>query len=251
MIEQLVISWSLVMLRTASFVAIAPPWGVRSVPATIKIGLAAALTLVWGPMQVAGAMPILSTALHSNDSWMAIGWLAGREVLVGVGLGWMLSLVLAALKIAGAYLAQEMGLTLAALASPTDQQSSTIVGQILETIGLLLFLAVGAHHSVLRIFHLTPDASPIGADLQLPHTGWLVSLLSRVEILGLELAMPVAVGLILVTVLLAVLMRWAPQFNLLSFGTPVRLLAGLGLAALLLPDVINRMLIELQRWSLI
>ena len=251
MIERLVLGWGLVLLRTASFIAIAPPWGVRGVPATIKIGLAAALTLVWGPSQVAVATPVVSSALQSSDSWFAIGWLAAREVLVGGGLGWVLSLALAALKIAGAFIAQEMGLTLAALASPMDQQSSTIVAQILETIGLLLFLAVGAHHTVLRVFHVTLDVSPIGADLQVPPLGWLITLLSRVEILGLELAMPVAVGLLLVTVLLMVLMRWAPQFNLLSFGAPVRLLAGLGLAALLLPDIINRMLLELQRWSLI
>ena len=249
MIESFVLAWTLLLLRTASFVAVAPPWGIRAVPASIKIGLAVALTLVWGPVYFASIAPVTAAGTQSTHPWLAIGWLAARETLIGLSLGWLVGLLFAAVKIAGAYIAQEMGLTMASLASPLDGAGSSVVTQILEAIATLLFFAVGGHHLVLRIFGLGLELAPIGAEVQLPEPGWLIGMIGRVEQAGLEIAAPVGIGLFLSTIILAVLMRWAPQFNLLTFGAPVRLLAGLGLTALLLPEMISRMLSELQRWA--
>lgn len=250
MIEALVISTALLLLRTASFVAFARPWADRVVPPTVKIGLAVGLTVLWAPAHFSAGYAAAVDVLHCESSWLRLSWLAGREVLVGIGLGWLVSLMFTSLRVAGAYIAQEMGLTLGALASPTDQQPSSVVSQLLETVGTLLFFSVGAHHAVLRLFGRVLELAPIGGPQTLPHPGWLLSWIRLAERTGFELAAPIGVGLFLVTILLAVIMRLSPQFNLLTFGTSVRLLAGLGLLALLLPDVVNRILMELNRWTL-
>ncbi|MFV0443786.1 MAG: flagellar biosynthetic protein FliR [Planctomycetaceae bacterium] len=249
MIETAVLAVTLILMRVASFVAFARPWGDRVVPTTVKIGLAVALTGLWtsthlGPASIAAALVVTSPS-----PWLLLGWLAGREVLIGIAFAWFVNLFFAALRTAGAYVAQEMGLTLGALTSPLDQQPSSVITQLFETIGTLLFLIVGGHHAVLRLLGLTLDLAPVGAPVELPRPGWVLSVLRSAEQTGLELAAPIGVGLFLVTVVMAVAMRLVPQFNLMSFGTPLRLLAGLGLLALLMPDIVNRMLVELSIWT--
>ncbi|MEZ6064738.1 MAG: flagellar biosynthetic protein FliR [Planctomycetaceae bacterium] len=249
MIETFVIATVLVLLRVASFVALLPPFAAGGLPKSVKLGLAVALTCVWGPLHAPDAWVDVCAASLGEHAWLVLGWMAGREVMIGAGLAWLLGLVFVPFRIAGSYLAQEMGLTMAALASPVDQQSSSIVSQFIEGIATLLFFAVDAPHLLFRVFARCLESLPVGQPITLPGPAWIVSCVSRVEAAGLELAAPVAAGLFLTTALLAFLMRWAPQFNLLTFGTAFRLLAGLVLLLLLLPDLVNRMTLLLQHWG--
>jgi flagellar biosynthetic protein FliR len=66
---------------------------------------------------------------------------------------------------------------------------------------------------------------------------------------GLTLAMPVAVSLFVVTFVLALMTRAAPQINLFTVGFPLRLLAGLVLLFLLIPNLLGSLVNALGRFS--
>lgn len=125
MIEVAALATVLLLFRVAAFVAFLPPFFGRNVPQTVKVGLAVGLTLLWIPQQVAIAAPELAWTVGPEPRWGALGYLVIRETLFGIGLAWLLGLALVPVRIGGSYVAQEMGLTLGAITSSTDQQAST------------------------------------------------------------------------------------------------------------------------------
>ncbi len=81
----------------------------------------------------------------------------------GPGLAWLFSLCLVPVRIAGAWIAQEMGLTLGGLSSPMDQQPSNVISHdALEAFSIILFFVLDLHHIMLyslgQSFSIRPAA---------------------------------------------------------------------------------------------
>jgi len=232
-----ILCWGLVLVRTAACLAFLAPLSGSSVPAPVKIGLSVALACLWAPQQ---SLTEQRFDLTSEAGLLAVGWLAIRETCLGIALAWILGLMFVPLKVAGAFLGQELGLTLAGLTSPLDQQPSNVVAQLIEGLGTLCFFAVDGHHLLLRAVDASWRLIPAGGSITAPSMSWLLRTVSGAERAGLELAAPVGVGLLVVTAFSLLVMRSAPQFNLMTFGMPLKLLLGLGLLLTLLPELLLR-----------
>lgn len=243
------LTWLLLLIRTASTIALLQPFAGGPVPAPVKIGLAAALTLAWAPEAAVGASSELESMLTSPQAGWVVGWFALRETIAGAAIAWVLSLVFVPLRVAGAYIGQEMGLTLGGLSSPVDEQQSNVITQMLEVLGTLAFFVVDGHHLMLRAVRRTLDLFPVGMGGSGPDAAWIVRGVSGAEQLGLELAAPIGVGLFLILTFSLLVMRAVPQFNLLTFGMPLRLAAGLLLLILLWPDLLGRATGLLQNFA--
>jgi flagellar biosynthetic protein FliR len=223
---------TLILARTASFIAVFPPWAGRGLPQTVKVGLAVALTVFWVTSLDApsvGAVPI---------GWLDIALGGLREAVVGAVLAQVVGLILVPPRIAGAYIAQEMGLTLGALSSPMDQTPTDAIAQIFDAITLCLFFVLNGHHFVLRILDASFRTAPCG-------TAWPSVLWARCAIAaagsveaGLAIAASVGVVMLGVTVWLALAARIAPQMHLFSWGMSIRILIGLSAIALYLPELL-------------
>ncbi len=240
--------WLLTLVRIASTVALLAPFSGGPVPAPVKIGLSAALTLAWAPATAASASPELAAAVAGPQPGWSLGWLAVRETAVGVAMAWVLGLLFVPLRVAGAYIGQEMGLTLGGLSSPVDGQQSSAVTQLLEALGTVAFFTVEGHHLLLATVRRTLDLFPLGGGGPLPGAAWVTQSVAAAERLGLELAAPIGIGLFLMLALSLLVMRSVPQFNLLTFGLPLRLAAGVFLLVALWPDVLARAVSLMRRW---
>ena len=127
MFEALIISCTLVLFRCAAFVAFLPPVAGKNIPHTIKIGLAVALTVVLAPRFAGNTALELLASTGGDNGWLRIAWLAARETMLGVSLAWLFGLCLVPARIAGAWIAQEMGLTMAQISAATDDSQSNVV----------------------------------------------------------------------------------------------------------------------------
>ncbi|QDU40246.1 flagellar biosynthesis protein FliR [Maioricimonas rarisocia] len=238
MIETLIIALVLVLFRVAAFVAFLPPVAGNGLPSTVKVGMAVALTMVWGPMHA----PMIAAGLIAQGglgvAWPMLAWLSVRETLFGIALAWLLGLLIVPVRIAGAYIGQETGLTMATLTSPTDHQNTNIIAQGLEALAILMFFAMNLHHVLFRILHASFVRFPTVGEWNLDGMEWVVGRVSNAGIAGLQIAAPVAIVLFAGLVTLLLVMRAAPQFNLFTFGMQVRLAVGLIALLLLLPDVV-------------
>ncbi|MBX3436551.1 MAG: flagellar biosynthetic protein FliR [Planctomycetaceae bacterium] len=233
MIELLVVHFTLTLIRVAAFVAFLPPTSGKNLPNLVKVGLAVALTLVVGMPTGLESLPML---VRAADAWPAFAFLAIRETVYGIGLAMCLGLVLMPARIAGAYIAQEMGLTIATLTGPSDDQQTSIVGVILEMAAAMLFFSLNLHLAVIAFLNASFQRFPAGtASLEFSPGAVLHQVAASIEA-GLLIAAPVGIVLMLALIGSLVLMRSVPQFNLFSIGMSVRIVAGLGALLIFAPE---------------
>lgn len=239
MIESLVIACMLVLFRVGAFLAFMPPMAGRGLPNTVKIGLAVALTALLAPMYMGEAAAQLHLADSEGAAWLQLAYLAARETTLGAGLAWLFGLCLIPARIGGAWIAQEMGLNLGELTSPMDQQPASPVSQGLEALGVLLFFTLNIHHVMFFALGRSFVNRPLLQEWSLPTWNSIVQAVATTEQVGLLIVAPVGILLFVVSVTLLVTMRTAPQFNFMSYGMTLRLIAGVGGLLLFLPDILS------------
>lgn len=241
MIDALVLSFTLILARTGAFVAALPLLGGNTTPRTVKVGLAVALAVMYFLLLGGSAIPP-ALAGKESVSWLVFGVVVGKEILLGAFLGYLMSLVLLPVQIAGDYLGQEMGLALAAQADPSSSNPSLVVSQIFQMLAGLLFFGMNGHHLFFAALHGTFLCFPLGGWSGVSAAAPMTAGLSAAHEWGLMLAAPVGALLFLSTIVLALITRAAPQMNLFSVGFGLRI--GIGLFALfvLMPDFLKAVL---------
>jgi flagellar biosynthesis protein FliR len=218
-------------VRLLALVAVAPVVGNSVVPVRVKVGLAAFMTIVLAP--TLGAMP-QATVFSAEGIWILV-----NQFLIGIALGLAMQLVFAATAAAGDFMGLQMGLGFATFYDPTSSASTPALGQFLNTIALLTFLAVDGH---LQMFAALADSFrllPVSADL-LHAGGWklLAQAGAIVFEMGVLLSLPVIAALLIATLVLGILNRAAPQIGVFQIGFPVTLMVGMLIVQLMVPNMI-------------
>ena len=228
----IVVYFSLVLARVGAFVAILPLMGGTQMPRLVKVGLTMALTYLWGTTYLE-QMP-LSAWLGQPDalSWIGFTVAVGRDALLGAVVGYTFGLFLIPARIAGDFLAQEMGFSFGNLVSAVGSGSATPLTSIFEMLAAAIFFGLDGHHVFLGVMHATFLQYPVGGGLTSVPLERLINGTIATQEWALMLAAPVAMCLFLITAVLTLLARANPQLNLYSVGFPLRL--GVGLVAMLL-----------------
>jgi flagellar biosynthetic protein FliR len=241
MYEREVFSFILVLCRVSAFVGFFPLFSHRQLPVLVKAGLAVGLTVFWygsipGHSLVGEQVPMLLQVL------MII-----QEIGIGLLLAMTLGLLLVPAKIAGAYVGQEIGLSLAAISDPGSTDQSTLVTKVFEAISVMLFFGLNLHHFLILFLHVSLNqlANRINL-LDLP-TGGLVRLVDMLPEYGLLILAPLGIVMFLLTIALAFLNKAAPTLNLFSVGMSLR--SGLGIFCLFLfmPVIVQAIVMYFMR----
>ncbi len=214
-------------VRMLALVGTAPIFSEATVPRTIKVGLAALLTLAIAP--ALGPLPTLPL-VSAGGIWILI-----QQVLIGAAMGFSMRLVFAMVQAAGEYVGLQMGLSFASFFDPTSGGSTTVIARLLNTIAMLIFLATDGHLMLIMTLAESFRTLPI-ADAPLAANGWFVLVLAGSQIVsgGLMLALPLIATLLTLNLAMGILNRVSPQFSIFSVGFPITLLAGIGMLQLLI-----------------
>jgi flagellar biosynthetic protein FliR len=214
--------------RILGLIAAAPLFGNPGVPTRVKIGLGLLLAMIIGP-----TIP----ALPAADPMSLAGLLILiQEMLVGLGMGFSIRIVFAAVEMAGEISSLTMGLGFATFFDPQTKGRSSAISQFLSLLATLAFLSVNGHLVLLAALaesftSLPISASPVNGSgfLQLANWG------SRIFSAGLQLSLPIVAALLITNVALGILTRAAPQLNLFGIGFPITLGVGLTVIGMVLP----------------
>jgi flagellar biosynthetic protein FliR len=102
----------------------------------------------------------------------------------------------------------------------------------------LVFLGVNGHHAVLRALAMSYDGVPIGAMRVNPSLLVAVrDLLAMVFVVGLRLAAPVLVVLLIVELTIGLISRTSPSLTYQVIGYPLRIMVGLFIVGALIYTV--------------
>jgi flagellar biosynthetic protein FliR len=227
-------------LRILALVVSAPLFSHASVPLSLRVGLAIAVTAV-----VAPTLP----AVEFVSPFSATGAvLAIAQVAIGVAIGFVMQVVFATVTLAGDLIGLQMGLSFAGFIDPQRADETPIVGGFLSLALMLVFLGINGHLALVKALVDSFDALPVTvAAWRTLDFARIVASGATMFATGLSLALPVVGALLLVNFTLGMLTRTAPQLNLFAVGFPVTLFAGLLMLLVTMPYAMPALQAALER----
>lgn len=222
----------LIILRTVAFIALSPVLSIRIWPASAKLGLGVFVALLVTP-GIHASIPNPFTD-PGNYIVAAVG-----ETMIGMFLGFVATMMVAALDIAGQLFDMQIGFSSAQLFDPSVGQVSTLSGTFLSILFTLYFLGLNGLDGLLLGVMNSYQYIPLG-HFWLPHDAWtvLTHLLGLVMVLGIQICAPLLAALLLTDVTFALLSRAVPQMNVFVVGLPAKLYVGLALFAIIIPGIV-------------
>lgn len=236
-LEAWIVLVTLTLARLTAFILTFPLFRSANLPRLVKVALAVLLTITW--FFNATDMPLIN--LETGDAWIALGIRVARESFVGGLMGYGLGLFLLPAQMAGAYIAQEMGLSMATLANPSTGETNSVVGELFVAISMIIFFVADAHLLMFAALVNSLNRFPVGGGFATDKLVLLFKGFSESQAWGLQVAAPIGGILFLLTVVLATVMRVNPQFNLFTFGTAIRVVGGLLAMFVFVPETVTLM----------
>jgi flagellar biosynthetic protein FliR len=237
--ETEMLAFSLVLLRVSAFIVSWPVFSVFSVPQHMKVLLSLAIASVLFPV-------INRTGLDLQSLGPNIIWLALKEVLTGLCLGFLTRMFFFAVSVGGNLVATTIGLANGQIFNPALGNQTTTVEQFYVIVGTLLFLAMNGHHVFLtglaKSFELVP-LSLAGINLAVFKDSGL--LIQAVLESGIKIAAPVIAAIFIMNIAMGIIGRAVPQINVLVTSMPVNLLTGIVVMIVAIPALVFEMNQEL------
>jgi flagellar biosynthesis protein FliR len=221
-------AFMLAFARVSAMVMLLPGLGETNIPVRIKLSIALLLTMIVLPLHrqayqidLESMAPLLVTMVH--------------EIIIGIVLGATARVTLTALQVAGAVIAQQMGLGFVTSVDPTQGQQGVLVGNFLTMLGVTMLFATDSHHLVIAALS---DSYKVFAPGELMSSGDVASLATRAFAaafkLGLQLSAPFLVFGLVFNIGLGVLARLMPQMQVYFVGAPLSIMLGFMIFALVL-----------------
>ena len=220
------------MARISALLLVAPVLSLDAVTVRIRIVLALVLTFFIYPLF---DWPVI-------DPTSAAGLLElANQITIGILMGLILQVVLAAVATGGQAIAGSMGLSMANMMDP-NLGNVPVVASFLVILASLIFLGLGGHVLLMELLIQSFELLPIGQGLlSLNAIGQLLGWSSMMFLGAVLLALPLLVILLAVNLGLGVVVRAAPTLNIFAVGFPAMILAGMLMLYILMGAMGGRM----------
>ncbi len=219
-----VIFFALVLSRVAGIFSAIPVFGGRVIPLNIKVMVIVMISLVCFP-----ALGVTAPEISSDVFTLAL--LALREVMVGFTLGFITRIIFSAVEFSGQIIGMQMGFTISSIIDPSQGNQTQVMSVMQSLFATLLFLSMNIHHLFIRTIVDSFRIIPLGGwHMNAEIISFLVKGTSDIFILGIRLAAPVMVALLLTSVILGIMARAFPQMNIFMVSMPLNI--GIGFVVL-------------------
>lgn len=230
----------LVFVRCFALILTLPMFSMRSASRIAKVALAGYMAFfIFGNINQNVYAPYINE--DGLFSFIYILILIG-EALIGIIMGFFISIIFAAFSAAGQFLAFQMGLSAASSYDALSQVENPLMGQFFNLVAMLVFMQT---HWFQKLFlqGLVTSFSSLNA-LSIATANeklamFMVKGLSSLFSDALVIALPVMGTLFLITVSTGLLTKAAPQMNLLSEGFPIMILVAFTIIAFAMPSIID------------
>ena len=245
-------AWSLVFFRLAGIFVLAPVLGSNTIPRMVKLFLALGLSMCIYPLLITPGTASDAYMQQINQAHMSI-WSLGpavaMELLIGYIIGFVASLPLIGMQMAGNVISQQMGLAFATIVNPQFGDQSGVVDQVFFMFALAIFVILGGHRIILDILIASFQHIPLGGFHNFQGLVFMtVGVIHAVFQLALRVAAPILCLVFLMTAALGFIERTVPQMNILSVGFAIRILATAAVLALFFVNIAHAY-IDNTRWT--
>lgn len=177
--------------------------------------------------------------LEISNNYMLAYYLA-NEVIFGVILGFIINMIFDVVKMAGSYIDMQMGLSMMNVLNPANKTSSTIIANLMYFISLMIFFVLDGHHILIRYLIKSFEIVPIGHGISFQSSfGTVIDIFVKYFEIGLRIALPLILILLITELCMALISRVVPQINVMILGMPVKIMVGLVTFTVFIPIFIN------------
>lgn len=214
-------------VRFGVLAATLPMLDVRAVPALWRLALAGSLAAALAPAVVPSVPPGAVTL-----AWQPLVTEAIRSLVIGMMMGFTINLVFVAVRFAGDVAGMQVGFSIVNAFDPMSNSQISVISQLYHLMAVLLFFVTGAHMVLISaMFQSCLTLPPFGSSAGLAGGAWhLLHEFGTVFQIGLRIAAPIIIVLLLVSAAMGVIVKTVPQLNVLVVGFPVKI--GVGLVTL-------------------
>lgn len=207
----------LIIARVSAFFVTLPLFSHRTIPATHRIAFAVILSwMMYYTMDVA--------PFEINGDYII---LIIKEVMVGLFIGLLAYIIMSAIQIAGGFIDFQMGFAIANVIDPQTGAQSPLIGQFLNTLALLLLLALNGHHLLLDGIFYSYQFIPMDMTLlvfgQENYVEFIMKTFAGVFAVAFQMSIPIVATLFLVDIALGITARTVPQLNIFVVGFPIKI----------------------------
>lgn len=221
-------------IRAAAWLMVCPPFNTRLIPMPVKALLSVAIALPMAP-RLSQQVPDFTGA--------AVLIAAVEQVVAGVALGFVTSLIFVAIQAAGDLIDLFGGFSLATAFDPVSQTPTSVFGRFYNLTATTLLMASGGYQLIIRGFTETFELLPLDGTLALGTLSELLTTgITDMFVAALQIAGPIIAVLFCADLALGLLSRAAPALNAFSLGFPLKILLTLSLAGTaiaVLPGVLD------------
>ena len=235
----------MILVRVATFVYIAPFFGMANTPNRVKVGFSACVAIIL--YQVIQPKEAL---VYSGVIEFAI--IVLKEGITGLLIGFAANICNSIIVFSGKVIDMEIGLAMANMYDPTTQTQSGITGTMYNYFIMLLLIATDMHHYILRALVDTYQLIPVnGAVFDWNHL--MVSMtmfITDLMVLGFRIVLPIFACSMILNCILGIMAKVAPQMNMFAVGIQIKILLGftvMFLTVTLLPGIANMIFTEMKR----
>ena len=132
----------MIVVRVASFVAVAPFYGTNNTPRRVKIGFSVMVAIL--------LFQILERPALDYEGVFGFAVIIIREGITGLLIGFAASVCNSIILLAGNMIDMEIGLSMATEYDPMNNTQVNITGQLYNYLLLLLLIATDMHHYILH-----------------------------------------------------------------------------------------------------
>ncbi|MBL8965848.1 MAG: flagellar biosynthetic protein FliR [Spirochaetaceae bacterium] len=215
--------WNLFLLiavRVIAMIEVAPLLSSTGIPQVAKIGLAGLAAAAVFPAVKAAGYPIPADGA-------AYALLLVGEALIGVIMGFFLTILYSAFTTAGQFFSLQIGFGAMETFDPLAEIEIPVMGQFLNLIAMFVFVATEGFQKLFIIGVQGSFKAMRAVDL-VSRREEIVMFLGRATgalfLQSLILSLPVLGTLFIITVALGLLSKAAPQMNLMTEGFPISLM---------------------------
>jgi flagellar biosynthetic protein FliR len=230
----IVLVYLLVFARVGAMIMLLPGIGDANVPSRVRLMLALSISFAFAPVAAqhyAGIAP---------QNVMQLGLILSQEIVAGLLVGAMASIIMSSLQVAGYLIATQTGLAYAQTLDPTQGSQGAIVGTFFSLLGVTLVFATDMHHLAIGAIAGSYRLIPPGAALPTGDMAeFTIGLVSTSFALGFQLAAPFLVFSFAVTIAIGFLARLMPQLQVFFLAMPINILAGFLILMLLIGSMMT------------
>ena len=209
-------------LRFGILSATLPLLEVRTVPPLWRIALAICFAAALTPA-VSSSLPMGAISL----SWEILVLEGLRSLVIGAVLGFTVNLIFTAVRYAGSVAGMQVGFAIVNAYDPLSNSQISVISQFYYLMAVLIFFVTGTHHVLVSAMFQSCIVAPPFTALDPTAGAWhLLREFSTVFSIGLRIAGPIVIVLLLVSGSMGVIVKTVPQINILVVGFPIKIGVG-------------------------